>query len=573
MSIHQRLMIPKMKNTILLIMILFVNVTYMCSQEITPTKPKLIVGIVVDQMRFDQLYKYEEKYSDNGFKRLMKEGYNYKNAHYNYIPTVTASGHASIYTGTTPSTHGIIGNNWYDRYNNIHIGNVTDTTEIIVGSEEVNKNGVSPRNLLSTTISDQLRLGTNFNSKVISVSLKDRGAILPGGHTANASYWHDWQTSPGHFVSSSYYMDTLPKWVKDFNDLGKSSTYLDTVWNTLYPIESYTESSSDDNSYERVLRGKDKPTFPYNFRQLRETYRELNAEYQMIWVSPHGNSLLTEFAVSAIENEKLGEDEVTDLINISYSVPDVIGHTFGLQSIELEDIYLRLDKDIEKFINFLDSKVGRDQYVMFLTSDHGAIPVTSYLNERNLPSGIAKINDYKTSLKIYLDIKYGENDWVQEFKSEMIYLNRPLIAQHDLLLSEVQQIVADFLLDQHGIANVLTAHQLKINDYSRGMKSLVQNGYHPKRSGDLILTFDPGFIDSATLNLRPSDVKGTTHGSGYAYDTHVPVLWFGCGIPSGESTRKIAITDIAPSLAMLLNLQLPSGSTGEPLFEILEREK
>ena len=307
--------------------LLFTN--FSAAQATPAEPPKLVVGIVVDQMSFEQLYRYKDKYSNEGFARLLKEGYNFKNTQYNYIPTVTAAGHSSIYTGTTPSTHGIIGNSWYQRKQDSEIGNVDDPKEHIIGSSEENKTGLSPRNLLTTTISDQLRLATNFKSKVISVSLKDRGAILPGGHLANAAYWHDWQVSPGYFVSSSYYMDDVPSWVKQFNKEGRSDTYLDITWNTLLPISSYTESAPDDNPYERTLRGKDGPTFPYEFKKMREIYKELNAEYQLIWVSPYGNTLLTEFAIEAIKNEALGKDNFTDLINISYSVPDVIGHGYS----------------------------------------------------------------------------------------------------------------------------------------------------------------------------------------------------------------------------------------------------
>lgn len=559
-----------MNRLISLTVFIIINWNFLYSQTDELNKPKLVVGIVVDQMRFDHLYKYQEKYGDGGFKRLMKEGFNFKNAHYNYIPTVTASGHASIYTGTTPSVHGIIGNSWFNRYGEIDVGNVEDTTEIIIGSTKENRKGVSPRNLLSTTISDQLRLGNNFISKVISVSLKDRGAILPGGHTANAAYWHDWQTSPGYFVSSSFYMDSLPDWVTAFNKYEKSSKYLDDIWNTLYPIESYTESDVDDNPYERTLRGKSSPTFPYDFNELRKTYRELGAEYQMLWISPKGNTILTDFAIEAIEHENLGGDNKTDLINISYSVPDVIGHTFGPQSVELEDIYLRLDKDIEHLLNYLDKIIGKEDYLLFLTSDHGAIPAASYLNQHKLPTGIARVKQYNDSLSNYLNTKYGMNSLIQNFDGESIYLNRDLITESGLQLRLIQQEVADFLIELEGISIALTAFQLQNSEYTMGTKAQIQKGYHPKRSGDILLAFNPGFIQNSNSEIDISEVKGTTHGSGYAYDTHVPMLWHGWRIPKGESVRKVSITDIAPSLAMLLHLQLPSGSTGIPLEELFK---
>ena len=257
-------------------------VILLCIQQImaqTSSEPKLVVGIVVDQMRFDHLYKHQDKYGEGGFKRMLNEGYNFKNAHYNYIPTVTAAGHASIYTGTTPAVHGMIGNSWFDRNIDEGVSNVGDDSVTIIGSIKENNNGVSPNRILTTTVSDQLRLSNHFQSKVISISFKDRGAILPGGHTANAAYWHDWQTSDGYFVSSSYYMDDLPDWVRAFNESGKASEHLDFIWNTVYPMDKYTECSEDNNSYERTFGGKATPTFPYNFKDYRLSYADLEREY------------------------------------------------------------------------------------------------------------------------------------------------------------------------------------------------------------------------------------------------------------------------------------------------------
>ncbi|MGB5271938.1 MAG: alkaline phosphatase PafA [Eudoraea sp.] len=533
-------------------------------------KPKLVVGIVVDQMRFDHLYKYQERFSNGGFKRIMRDGFNYKNTQYNYIPTVTAAGHASIYTGTTPSMHGIIGNTWYQRSSKQVITNIGDNNELIVGTSDVNSYGASPRNLLTSTITDQLRLGTNFRAKVISVSLKDRGAILPGGHSANAAYWHDWKSSPGYFVSSSYYMDELPKWVTSFNKLEKSNSYLSDSWSTLYPIESYTASAPDDNNYERALGGKTSATFPYDYKSMRERYREIGAEFQLIWVTPAGNSLLTDFAIEAIKNEGLGTDDITDFINISYSVPDVIGHTFGPQSIEFEDVILRLDRDIENLLKSLDATVGTGNYLLFLTSDHGSVPVASYLADHKLPAGLAHIKQYETALLTHLNSKYGTNQWVENFDGEAVYLNRDVIKQKKLSLRAVQQEAADFLITLDEVTGALTASDLQSQSYSYGMKQMLQNGYHSKRSGDVLLIFKPGFIQNLDPRITMQKIKGTTHGSGYAYDTHVPMLWFGNSIPKGKSVRKVSVIDIAPSIAQILNIPYPSGTTGEPLIELFE---
>jgi len=555
-------------KTITAILVLFIihsNLSY--GQSTSAKKPKLLVGIVIDQMRSEQLYKYENKYSENGFKKILREGFHYKNAQYNYTPTVTAAGHASIYTGTTPAVHGVIGNSWYDRYKKSYTKSVEDSSETLVGSKKVNPTGASPKSLLTTTISDQLRMSSHFRSKVISVSLKDRGAVLPGGHLANAAYWHDIETSPGYFVSSSYYMNKLPKWVSEFNHLEKSSQYLDETWNTLFPIESYNESYADNNKYEIVL-GEDTPTFPYDFKELRAKYKKRNIEYLMLSFSPSGNTLLTEFAMAAIKNEKLGHGNETDMLNISYSVTDKAGHIFGPNSVELADIYVRLDREIAKLLAYLDENIGEDKYTLFITSDHGAIPVASYLNDIKVPTGVARTAQYKDQLTKYLKTKYGEESWIQNFDGEQLYLNRKTIIEKGLQLEKIQQDAANFLVDLEGIASALTAYHLQTSQYSSGSRERVQNGYHQKRSGDVILTFDAGLVQDDDSEIDVSLIKGTIHGSGYGYDTHVPLLWFGHGIPHGESVREVSPTDIASSLTMMLNIQLPSGNSGSPLAEL-----
>lgn len=531
------------------------------------SKPKLVVGVVIDQMRFDQLYKYQNRYGENGFKRLLREGFNFKNANVNYIPSETAPGHSSIYTGTTPAYHGIIGNSWYDRELNDFIGNVADGEEKIVGSLNENPYGASPKNLSATTISDELRLGNNFRSKVISVSIKDRGAILPGGNSPNAAYWHDWESSPGYFVSSSYYMKKLPKWVSKFNALEKSDAYLNESWNTLYPIETYTASTSDDNDFEYSLGGKPSPTFPYDFQNMREKYRPSGTEYRLLWVSPAGNTLLTEFAISAIENEELGTDEFPDLLNISYSIPDVIGHTFGPQSVEMEDLYLRLDKNLGDLFTALDTKVGKDSYTLFLTSDHAASPAVSYLKENKQNTGIARIAAYTEKLNAFLDGKYGAGAWISNFNGNNVYLNKNNINEKKLLLPVIEQEVADFLMTLPEVYLALTAHDLQTQNYENGLRKTIQNGYYPERSGDILVTYKSGVVIQPDSGAAVENVKGAVHGSGYSYDTHVPLVWMGLGIPHGESVRAVNPIDIAPSLAMLLNLQLPSAVLGKPLEE------
>jgi predicted AlkP superfamily pyrophosphatase or phosphodiesterase len=368
-------------------------------------------------------------------------------------------------------------------------------------------------------------------------------------------------------------MDTLPTWVTEFNSKEKPNGYLDEVWNTLLPIETYTESAADNNRYENSLGGKPSPTFPYNLKQMRERYRTIGSEYQLIWVTPAGNSLLTEFAMEAIKYEELGQDDITDLINISYSTPDVAGHTFGPQSVEVEDIYLRLDQNISELLTYLDDNIGNDNYMLFLTSDHAATPVVTYLHDYKLPSGLIQRDDYEMQLTSYLNDKYGDNIWVEFFSGDQVYLNREAIDQKKRVdLKTIQLEAANFLIGLEGINSAVTADQLQFQHFTSGPKKMAQDGFYAKRSGDVILTFDPGYIWNTTPGRRVTNVKGTTHGTGYNYDTQVPMLWFGAGISNGYSTRKVKIIDIVPTLSMFLNLQQPSGATGDPLFEIIKDE-
>ena len=558
-----------MRNFYIFLLLFFIGYSYQGLAQ-DSNKPKLVVGVIIDQMGFDQLYKYHDRYGETGFKRLIREGFNFKNANVNYIPSETAPGHASIYTGTTPAYHGIIGNSWYDRDLGNYVGNVIDSNEEIVGSINENPNGTSPKNLAATTITDELRLRSKFKSKVISVSIKDRAAILPGGKSANAAYWFDWESSPGYFVSSSFYMKKVPKWVSKFNELGKSNIYLNQSWNTLYPLSTYTASSPDDNKYEPSLGGKSSPTFPYDFKTMREKYVKSGLEYQLLLVSPGGNSLLTEFAIAAIENEELGMDEYPDILNVSYSITDVIGHTFGPQSVEMEDIYLRLDKNLGELFATLDSKVGKDDYLLFLTSDHAAIPVVSYLRDNKLDGDIARIVEYNNQLKSFLEAKYGAGSWIDNFDGDQVYLNKNTVDEKKLVLPVIQQEVADFLMTQKEVYLALTAHELQTKTYEEGLRKTIQNGYHPKRSGDVLISYNSGTILNPDPQMVVERVKGTVHGSGYSYDTHVPLLWMGSGIPKGESVRSVNPIDITPSLAMFLNLQLPSAVQGKPLSELFD---
>lgn len=532
-------------NNFLFLVFFFVLPSLVSSQNPYEGKnaPKLVIGIVVDQMRYDYIYRFWSKFNNEGFKRLVTKGYFCKNTTYNYVPTYTGPGHASIYTGTTPSVNGIIANEWYVRKHNKSIYCVEDSLVKTFSAKD--SSGLSPRNLLVTTITDELRLSNNLKSKVIGISLKDRGAILPAGHLANAVYWYD--GSSGDWTSSSYYMKELPDWINQFNNKDLPQKYLNQNWTTLLPIEQYIESTADDVVYENPFTTEVKPIFPHALPVLHQN------NYDLIRSTPFGNALTKDFAIEAIKSEKLGEDNHTDFISISFSSTDYIGHRFGPNSIEIEDTYLRLDRDLAELLEFLDSRIGKDDYLIFLTSDHGASYNPTHNKDLKIPGGLFKFP--MDSLKNFLNTVFGKEEWILNYSNQQIYLNTDLIRTRKINISEMQDQIVSFLLQKDGIAHVITDKSFQeCASSEKELKNLVANGFYPKRSGDIIIILEPSWMEWKT--------KGTTHGAPYNYDTHIPLLWYGWKIPKGSTTIPTNITDIAPTLSFILNINLPSGATG-----------
>jgi predicted AlkP superfamily pyrophosphatase or phosphodiesterase len=515
--------------------------------------PALVVGIVVDQMRFDYLYRFQSKYSDGGFRRLLNEGFLFSNANYTYVPTNTAPGHACIYTGATPSVNGIINNEWYDRNQRKTIYCVGDTGVKPVGTTSISGK-MSPRNLLTTTVTDELRLATNMESKVIGIALKDRGAILPGGNMANAAYWHDPYSN--NWVTSNYYMNALPKWVTDFNTRNLVDTFLSQKWSTLLPVDQYVESSEDDTPYEGLFEGETKPVFPHDLPKLKAV------ESELIRSTPFGNSLTKEFAIEAVKGEQLGRGRVTDFLAISFSSTDYVGHMYGTNSVELEDTYLRLDRDLESLFKFLDEWTGKN-YVLFLTGDHGAPNNPGYALDHKLKAGNMNNAGMSDSLKEYIRNMFGTDSLILSASSHNIFLDRQYIEEKKLNLSEIQQACASYVTKFKGVAVALTATELSLGVQRSGLYSFIQNGYHSQRSADVMIQLQSGWIDWYKNT-------GTTHGSAYSYDTHVPLIFTGRGIKPGSSDLPVSICDIAPTLSSLLNIEFPSGNTGVPLTGYLK---
>jgi predicted AlkP superfamily pyrophosphatase or phosphodiesterase len=519
----------------------------------TAPQPKLVVGVVVDQMRFDYLNRFKKKYTPNGFLRLIHHGYSCNNHHFNFIPTYTGPGHASIFTGTTPSVHGIIGNSWYDKETNRTLYCTTDKAFQPVGAAA--KYGqVSPRNMKVTTLADQNRLFTQMKGKTIGVSIKDRGAVFPSGHTANAAYWFE-GLNEGKWMTSSYYMETLPQWVQDFNAPSKIASYLKT-WNTLYDINLYDESGPDLSDYEKGFNGKSTSEFPYDLNALKD----FNEGYDIIKSTPFGNTMITDFAISAIEAEGLGADDYTDFLTVSYSSTDYIGHNFGINSVELQDAYLRLDLELERLLKFLDTKVGAGNYTLFLTSDHGAVEVPSFLSDLHIPSGYVPDNSF-VSLYANLEKNYGASDLIKNISNNQVFLNQERITALKVNLEDVQKFVVNEIINYPYIKKAYTATTMQTRYFKEGVEKMLQNGYNQKLSGDVLFT-----LESGVISYEP---KGTTHGSGFNYDTHVPLLFYGNGIQPGKTYARTSVTDIAPTISALLGIAFPSGTTGTVIEEVI----
>ncbi|MBT3742563.1 MAG: alkaline phosphatase family protein [Polaribacter sp.] len=545
-----------MKNIIFFLLTFSVFFTGCKLKESKQQEPKLIVGIVIDQMRYDYLTRFSDRYSENGFKRLLKNGFSIENAYYNLIPTYTAVGHASIYTGTTPDNHGIISNNWYDKFLKKTIYCVDDDIYRTVGNNS-DAGKKSPSRMYTTTVTDQLHLAQNMNGKTIGIAIKDRSAILPAGHTANAAYWFHGKQK-GQWISSNFYMENLPNWVTDFNNSDKANNYLKTPWNTLYDINTYTNSIIDNNLFEGKFKGETATSFPHDIPNLKVT----NGNFDILKGIPAGNSFTADFAKAAILGENLGKSEFTDFLAVSFSSTDYIGHQFGPASKEIEDTYLRLDKDIADLLSFLDKQIGRNKYTVFLTADHAAVDVPAYLQSLKIPAHYFDIQKFKQSALEITKKYFNSIELIENISNYQIFLNKEKIESLGLDKNKVADKLVEEILNFEGIYKAVTARTLQTTRFFDGIMNSLQNGYNQKISGDVMMIPYP-----ATL-IRGR--TGTSHGSGYSYDTHIPLIFYGNGIKKGVSKSKYEIIDIAPTIANLLRIEAPNSSTGKIITEALK---
>ncbi|MGB0255205.1 MAG: alkaline phosphatase PafA [Flavobacteriaceae bacterium] len=538
-----------------LLPLVFLLVFVCCDSPIQSSKPKLVVGIVVDQMRMDYLTRFENHYGNDGFKRFYHQGFVAKNHHFDYAQTKTGPGHASISTGTPPAIHGIIGNDWFDKATGEEQYCVGDAKYQGVGTySEAGKK--APTQLLVSTFADENRLATQSRGKAIGISIKDRSAILSIGHAANGAYWFSGKDE-GKFVSSTFYMDALPQWAEDFNSKRVIDNYM-TTWETYSPMETYIESGSDNTPYERVFKGKETPTFPYDLASLAQN----NGGYDIIEETPFGNSLVTDFALAALKGENLGTDADADVLMISYSSTDYVGHAFGINSKELQDTYVRLDMDLARLFAALDKQVGKGQYTVFLSSDHGVAHVPQYLMDNKIPAGYFKKKDFENKIKEHLASFFGTDTLIRNISNNEIFLDYDALAAKSLDPKQIKSSLVSLITSFEGIAAAYdTDALLKMNENNPLIERL-QRGHHPKRSGDIVFSLLPGHI--ATRK------KGTTHGSAYIYDTHVPLMLFGAGVKKGSTYERTNITDIAPTICAILGISNPTGTIGNPIGSALK---
>lgn len=518
------------------------------------SRPKLVVGLVVDQMRWDYLYRYNDLYGANGFKRLLSQGFSCENTLIPYVPTYTAVGHTCVYSGSIPAITGIIGNNWYDKASGKSVYCTEDSTVKTVGTNS-DAGKMSPANMWTTTVTDELRLSNNFKSRVIGIALKDRGAILPAGHSGNAAYWYD--DKSGKWITSSYYMQQLPSWVKGFNQKDLPSAYMSKDWNTLLPLSKYVQSTTDDKPYESRIKGDSGVVFPHKL----STYGEAN-KYGSFKITPFANTYTFDFAKAAIENENLGMNTEADFLALSISSTDYIGHSFGPNSIEIEDTYLRLDADIADFLGYLDKKLGEGNYLFFLTADHGVAHIPAFLKENRIPGGNMEDTVITKELNAMIDAEFGVSKVARKVMNYQVYLDLEAIQKAGKDEAMVKKSVIRALMQKSFIVNAFATDKIEQATLPQPQKQMMINGYNPKRSGDIQFTYKPGYFDGGK--------KGTTHGVWNPYDSHIPLLWFGWKIKPGKTNHETYMTDIAPTIAALLQIQAPNGNVGKVITELVE---
>jgi len=522
-----------------------------------PDKPALIVGIVVEQLRFDQIERFRDKLSENGIKKMINEGTFFRNASFDYMLTQSAPGFSTISTGTEPSYHGITSDNWYLPLKNEFIYCTKDVSVNPVGGSY--ESGLhSPVNLNASTFSDELKNTSGRKSKVFAAGIREHSAIFSAGHAADGAFWYD--NSTGTWMSSTYYMSSLPSWVNDFNASNYAESYLNSTWTPLRQPSDYSICLPDSNRFEAGFNGVN--YFPYDINKLSKPEgRGSVRNYAFLRETPFADALTTSFAIRLIEKEGLGKDEIPDFLSICYSSTDYIGHRFGPSSVETADAILRLDKNIETLLTYLNDNLGKKNILIYFTSAHGVSEVPSVMGDVRIPAGYFNHNQALQLLRSYLNAIYGEGDWVRGFSERQIFLNRMLIEDARIPIEDIQKKTARFLIQFTGVASAFPYYAFEANDFGNGHLRRIVNSFSPQRSGDVIITLNPGWVEKEGDQL-------TNHNSPYEYDSHVPLIWYGWTVNRSTVMRKVNMTDIAATLSSLCRVPYPNACSGEPMSEL-----
>lgn len=514
---------------VLLLLLLLCHVP--AASPAAPKKPKLILALVVDQFRYDYLTRFRSEYHA-GFARMLEHGAVFTDAHHISFPTVTAIGHSTFMSGATPSISGIAGNEWYDRELKHSVTSVSDDDAVVVGGARGLK-GSSPKKLLVSTLGDEIKM-QGIQNRVIGISIKDRSAILPAGHMADGAYWYEQDSNS--WVTSTYYMPKLPDWVKAINDAHPIEKYLTNTW-------SAVDAKPGAKPFCTMVSGGG------DFCGVIEQ-------------TPWGNEMIEEFAERALVNEQLGKHSGTDLLTVSFSSNDYVGHKLGPDAPEVRDMCIRTDRVLGKLLTFIDAHLGAGNTIVVLTADHGVAPLPEKSIERHMPGGRLNNTVLVKAAEDALGEKYGEGKWIEAQSTGSLYLNRELIASKKLNLAEVEDTAADAVRHTPHAFRVYTGEAISTGRVPDDFISIaIRNGYFPRRSPDILFIAEPFYIFGAS---------GTTHGTPFNYDTHVPVIFLGAGIKAGNYYQRVGVPDIAPTLAAILGVPSPSGAVGRVLSEIFE---
>lgn len=517
--------------------------------------PKLVVGIVIEEMRYEMLLRYWDSFGENGFKKIINQGAVCTQTHHNYLITQNGVGQASIVTGTTPSNHGIISDEWYNRLSDKIVG-CADDSQFNMINGEVSMGNYTPKNIISSTIGDEIKLTNNSKSKVISIALNPISSVISGGKLGNYAFWFN--NHDGGWITGNYYTDSLPTWVEEFNAKGFQDIYIRKTWASMHSLnENYTKSLPDENNFE-IGFSNYRYTFPYDLSFLQNR----SGNYKYLKYTPYGNIFTKDFAIAAIIGEDLGKDDYTDFLSVSFSATNYVGDLFGPRSVEIEDLFLRLDKDLEHFVNFLDDELGLENVLVYITSDRGVSDVPEFLIHKKQNAGVFDGSKAAALLNSYLSILYEDGAWIKSYHSRQIYFNQSLVDQSGVDLLELQQKAASFMVQFTGVSNALPGLTLNTTSFKSGINQKIQNSYNQKRSGDVIVNLEPGWIEK--------NGRATNSGSGYTYDTHVPLIWFGWHVKNVRIDEPIEIIDIAPTISWILNITAPNSSTGKPIYKITD---